>query len=85
MYLIRNKEIPIVNSDSRTLLPMGEAARRLGISRVTMSNLAKSGRFTIYQDLRDRRVKLVDLEEVESALAPRPMSVEMKPTKKAAA
>ncbi len=55
------------------LIPLTEAARRLGISRVTMSNLAKAGRFTIYESGYDRRLKLVNLAEVEAALAPQPM------------
>jgi len=68
------------------LIPLTEAARRLGISRVTMSNLAKAGRFTIYESGYDRRLKLVNLAEVEAALAPRPMPLaDDASTKKAAA
>jgi predicted DNA-binding protein (UPF0251 family) len=55
------------------LIPLTEAARRLGISRVTMSNLAKAGRFTVYESGYDRRLKLVSMAEVEAALAPRPI------------
>ena len=55
------------------LIPLTEAARRLGISRVTMSNLARDGRFTVYESGYDRRLKLVNLAEVEAALAPRPI------------
>jgi len=55
------------------LVPLTEAAQRLGISRVTMSQLAKAGRFTVYENPRDRRQRLVDMVEVTKALAPRPI------------
>lgn len=57
----------------RELIPMGEAARRLGISRMTMSRLLKQGRFTIYENPLDRREKLVDAAEVTKAVQPRPI------------
>ncbi len=55
------------------LIPLVEAAERLGVSRMTLSRLAKDGRFTIYENPRDRRQKLVDEEEVREALQPKPM------------
>jgi excisionase family DNA binding protein len=57
----------------RDLIPLMEAAERLGVSRMTLSRLAKDGRFTIYENPRDRRQKLVDAEEVREALLPKPM------------
>ncbi len=57
----------------KDLIPLIEAAERLGVSRMTLSRLAKEGRFTIYENPRDRRQKLVDEEEVREALQPRPM------------
>lgn len=57
----------------RDLIPLVEAAERLGVSRMTLSRLAKDGRFTIYENPRDRRQKLVDEEEVREALQPKPM------------
>ncbi len=69
----------------RELIPMHEAARRLGISRMTMSRLAKQGRFTIYENPLDRREKLVDAAEVEEAVRPRPIRPEQVPEGKAAA
>ncbi len=57
----------------RDLIPLVEAAERLGVSRMTLSRLAKEGRFTIYENPRDRRQKLVDEEEVREALRPKPM------------
>lgn len=57
----------------RTLIPLVEAAERLGVSRMTLSRLAKDSRFTIYENPVDRRQKLVDEAEVREALRPRPM------------
>jgi excisionase family DNA binding protein len=59
--------------DSRVLVPLTEAAKLLGISRVTLSQLAKAGRFTVYENPADRRQRLVDLDEVKRELAPRPI------------
>ena len=56
------------------LIPLVEAAERLGVSRMTLSRLAKEGRFTIYENPRDRRQRLVNEEEVREALLPKPMS-----------
>ncbi len=56
------------------LIPMSEAAARLGVSRITLSRLARDGRFTLYENPRDRRQRLVDEEEVREALRPKPMS-----------
>ncbi len=67
------------------LIPLTEAAQRLGISRVTMSQLAKAGRFTVYENPLDRRQRLVDIHEVEQALAPRPLSQEEQANPKEAA
>jgi len=40
---------------------------------MTLSRLAKDGRFTIYENPRDRRQKLVDEGEVREALQPKPI------------
>ncbi len=69
----------------RKLIPMQEAARRLRISRMTMSRLAKQNRFTVYENPLDRREKLVDAAEVEEAVRPRPIRPEQGPEGKAAA
>ena len=55
------------------LITLGEAARRLGVSRVTMSRLVREGRFTVYENPLDRRQKLVEAAEVEEAVRPRPI------------
>ena len=57
----------------RTLIPLHEARRRLGVSKVTMARLVKEGRFTVYENPLDRRQKLVDEAEVGAAVRPRPM------------
>ncbi len=55
----------------RALVPLNEAARRLGVSKVTMARLVREGRFAVYENPLDRRQKLVDAEEVEAATRPR--------------
>ena len=57
----------------RELIPMREAAARLGISRMTMSRLVKQGRFTVYENPLDRREKLVEFAEVREAVKPQPL------------
>ena len=59
--------------DRGELIPLKEAARRLGVSKVTMGRLVREGRFAVYENPRDRRQKLVDAVEVEEATRPRPM------------
>ncbi len=56
----------------RRLIPLNEAAARLGISKMTMARLVKEGRFAVYGNPLDRRQKLVDAAEVEIAVEPRP-------------
>ena len=53
------------------LIPLKEAARRLGVSKVTMARLVREGRFAIYANPLDRRQKLVDAAEVKAATRPR--------------
>ena len=55
----------------RDLIPLNEAARRLGVSKVTMARLVREGRFAVYENPLDRRQKLVDAAEVEAATRPR--------------
>jgi len=42
-----------------------EAAIKIGVGPSKISRLVKSGTITVIQDPVDKRVKLVDLEEVE--------------------
>ncbi len=61
-------------ADERTLITLAEARALLGISKVTMARLVKEGRFTIYENPRDRRQKLVEEAAVRAAVQPRPLS-----------
>ena len=54
------------------LIPLNEAARRLGVSKMTMARLVREGRFTVYENPLDRRQKLVAAREV-AALRPTPI------------
>src|ERR687886_134757 len=66
------------------LIPLNEAARRLGVSKMTMARLVKEGRFTIYENPLDRRQKIVDAQEIAAAIKPRPLKPEAATSKKAA-
>ena len=57
--------------DQLKLVSMTEAAEYVGVSRVTMSKLVNAGRFTVYEDPRDSRKKLLDLDEVVREMTPR--------------
>jgi hypothetical protein len=48
------------------LIRTTEARKLLGVSTVKMTQLIKHGVFTVYEDLLDRRVKLISRVEVES-------------------
>jgi len=48
------------------LLSTTEARKLLGVSTVKMTQLIKHGVFTVYEDLLDRRVKLISRSEVEA-------------------
>ncbi len=67
----------------RELIPLNEAGRRLGVSKMTMARLVRDGRFTIYRNPVDKRLKLVDAAEIAEAV--RPYQAEEDDTKKAAA
>lgn len=53
------------------LIPLSEARRRWGVSKVTMARLVKEGQFTVYENPLDRRQKLVSEAEVEAVVRPR--------------
>ena len=69
----------------REYLTLGQAAKYSGVSRVTIWRMVKEGRLPAYQDPRDRRVKLVKREELDEALRPVPLKVEVEGQGKAAA
>ncbi len=52
------------------LIPLKQAREQLGISKVTMARLVKERRFKVYENPLDRRQKLVDPDELTSALRP---------------
>jgi excisionase family DNA binding protein len=54
-------------------LTLAEARRRLGISHTKIWMLVKQGVLTAYEDPRDRRVKLVRVEDIDRLSQPRPM------------
>ena len=58
----------------RELVPLMEAAKRLGVSRMTMNRLVREGRFTIYENPLDRRQRLIDVAELAEAARPVPES-----------
>lgn len=51
--------------DEDDLITLTEARQRLGISKVTMARLIKEGRFNVYENLLDKREKLVSSAEVD--------------------
>ncbi len=67
------------------LIPLSEAARRLNISRVTLSKRVRDGQFTVYANPQDQRIKLLDATEVTEAMRPTVVSFRRAEQKKAAA
>lgn len=55
------------------LIPLREARQRLGISKTTMTRLVRERSFTLYENPLDRRERLVDWEEVQRVMRPRPL------------
>jgi len=53
-------------------VPLGIAARRVGISRVTLRDRVRSGEVPAYVDPRDRRFTLVKVADVDRLRQPRP-------------
>ncbi len=54
------------------LLPIGETGKRLGLPRRWMDARISDGTITTFVSDRDRRVKLVNIDDVTRLLAPRP-------------
>lgn len=67
------------------LIPMSEAAKRLNISRVTLSKRVREGQFTVYANPQDQREKLLDAAEIADAARPKIVSIRREDAKKAAA
>lgn len=53
-------------------LTMAEAQMRLGISRATLQRMARRGQLTLYRDPRNRRVRLLRIEDVDRLTQPIP-------------
>lgn len=63
----------MADEDGRELITVQEARERLSVSKPTMARLLREGHFSIYENPRDRRQKLLDVAEV--ARGPRPRLV----------
>jgi DNA-binding MarR family transcriptional regulator len=57
------------------LIRVAEAREILKVSKPTMARLIKEGHFTVYENPRDRREKLLDAGEVERGPRPRIVSI----------
>ena len=59
----------------RELIPMLEAARRLGVSKLTMRRLVQEHGLQLYANRLDKREKLLDAGAVENLRRPTPLPV----------
>ena len=55
------------------LVSLKDAQERIGVSKNTLRRLIQKHDITVYENPRDARQKLVDMEEIEAALQPRPI------------
>lgn len=53
-------------------LTLGQAQARLRVSRMTLHRIVSEGGLPTYADPRNKRVKLVKVEDVDDLLRPRP-------------
>lgn len=67
------------------LVTLKEARERVGLSKNTLRGVIDRHKIPYYENPRDRRQTLVDIEQVESALRPVPMKRDSSETGKAAA
>jgi DNA-binding MarR family transcriptional regulator len=72
-------------AEKTEFISLSEAARRLNISRVTMSKRVKAGQFTVYANPVDQREKLLDATEIEEAAHPKIIQFRREPEGKATA
>ncbi len=56
----------------KELIPMLEAARRLGVSKLTMRRIVREAGLTTYDNPLDKRQRLLDVTEVERVARPQP-------------
>ncbi len=67
------------------LIPLKEAQERVGMSKNTLNKLIEKHGIAVYENPRDARQRLVNIEEVEAALRPIPIQRQRPETGKAAA
>jgi len=60
----------------RELIPMVEAARRLGVSKLTMRRLVQEHGLQLFANHLDKREKLLDAGEVENLRRPTPLPMD---------
>ena len=61
-----------------TLIPLGEAMRRLGVSNHTIARLVREGYLRTYPNPLDKRQKLVKVDDVERLRRPADLEEESK-------
>jgi len=57
---------------SRELIPMVEAARRLGVSKLTMRRIVREHGITTFDNPLDKRQTLIDAADLARVTQPRP-------------
>jgi excisionase family DNA binding protein len=57
-------------------LTLAEARARLGVAKATVSRMAQDGRLPTFDHPRDKRVRLVKVEDVERLAEPRPRAAQ---------
>ncbi len=72
LYRCRGVLVEVAMTTDRELIPMLEAARRLGVSKLTMRRIVREAGLTTYDNPLDKRQRLLDAAEVERVARPRP-------------
>lgn len=57
-------------AESRVLLSISDVEERLGVSRTKLWRMIRDGELKVFSNPRDRRQKLLDLDEVRQVLEP---------------
>ena len=61
----------------RQLIPMVEAARRLGVTKTTLRRIVREEGLTTYRNPLDKRQTLLDAAEVERVARPQPRALDV--------
>jgi excisionase family DNA binding protein len=56
-------------------LPMAQTQARLGVSKPTLQRMVRAGRLMVYEDARNRRIRLARAEDVAAPMQPRPANL----------